>query len=130
MMTVLATTGRDVVLRNLQDGTAVINVALAYNIGYGQNKKTQWIETSIFGKRAETLADYLPKGTRVMLTVNEVHIDEYVKQDGTSTPKLVGRFVDLTLAGSKPEAQQSTPPKTAKHPTKKDDPFIDSEIPF
>ena len=128
MMTILATTGRDVILRNLQDGTAVINLALAYNIGYGQNKKTQWIETSIFGKKAESLAPHLPKGTRVMITLNEIHIDEYVKQDGTSTPKLVGRFIDLALIGGG-EKQESKPKQQSK--TEPDLNFDDSDsIPF
>ena len=127
-MCVLATTGREVVVRQMNDGTPVINLALAYNIGYGQNKKTQWIETSIFGKKAESLAPHLPKGTRVMITLNEIHIDEYVKQDGTSTPKLAGRFVDLAFAGGG-EKQESKPKQQSK--PEPDLNFDDSDpIPF
>ena len=46
----------------------MLEMALAFN--YGQkdgsgNKPTQWVEASLWGKRAESLKDYLKKGAAV-----------------------------------------------------------------
>ena len=59
--------GRDAELKHLQGGTAVANFSGAYNIGFGDKKRTQWIECAMWGKQAEALTQYLLKGTQFVI---------------------------------------------------------------
>ena len=112
MLTDLFTLGRDAELRYTQSGTAVCSLALAYN--YGQkdqatgNQPTQWIDAALWGKQAEALAQYLVKGTRLMVSLNDIHIETYPKNDGTQGFKLVGNVVQgsLKFASRKSDNQQ------------------------
>lgn len=115
--------GRDASLRYMSDGTPVLNMALAYNWGTkdGSGKRAvQWVDAALFGKRAESLAPHLTKGTALDVVLDDVRVDEWVRQDGTpGKPKLVGRVVLLEFAGRgsgaspAPAAQASTPPPVA-----------------
>jgi single-strand DNA-binding protein len=54
------TIGKDCEVCYLQSGTAILNVTVANNIGFGDKQKTLWIRVALFGKRAEgNLKDYL-----------------------------------------------------------------------
>jgi single-strand DNA-binding protein len=138
----LARLGRDAELRVIKSsGDTVADLSLAFSYGRkGEDgkKPTQWVNGSMWGKRAESLAPYLLKGGLVMVTLEDVHIEEYTKQDGSTASKLVGRVLDVQLAGggdsdarsNSPLVQQAEPRKTAakKAPSSFDD--MDSDIPF
>ena len=56
----LARLGRDAELRTTQSGEKVASLSLAFNWGMkGQdgNRPTQWVDGSLWGKRAEVLVD-------------------------------------------------------------------------
>lgn len=57
--------GKDAVLRRTQNGDAVLGFTVAVDEGYGQNKSTIWFDASIWGKRGESLEQYLRKGTKI-----------------------------------------------------------------
>ena len=61
-------------LKYLPSGTALLSFDLAVNYRYGKEQKTLFIKCNLFGKRAEGLAQYLTKGTNIivdgMLTEN------------------------------------------------------------
>ncbi len=40
---------------------------LANKIGFGEKQKTQWVDCVIFGKKAEILAPYLLRGSRIVV---------------------------------------------------------------
>jgi single-strand DNA-binding protein len=135
----LARLGRDAELRVIKSsGDTVADLSLAFSYGRkGEDgkKPTQWVNGSMWGKRAESLAPYLLKGGLVMVTLEDVHIEEYTKQDGSTASKLVGRVLDVQLAGGgereeapkpAPAVQKSSPAKKA--PSSFDD--MDSDIPF
>jgi len=99
--------GRDAELRRTPAGDAVANLSLAFNFGRkgDDNKRpTQWIDASLWGQRAESLIDYLTKGTAVVVTIDDPHIETFESQNGTGS-KLVGRISSLELAG-RSDAQQ------------------------
>lgn len=124
--------GNNPEIRFTPKGDAVLNLACAYN--YGRKDKdtgkqpTQWIDATIWGSRAESLAPYLVKGGQVVLYCDDVHIEEYQK-DGATKSKLVGRVVDIVLIGGKSESQ---PAKQPAKQQKQDDSFFDDDqsIPF
>ena len=67
-ITIAGGIGRDAELRTTQNGDKVAGFSVAVDDGVGQNKGTLWFDVSIWGKRAETLAQYLTKGSRVAVS--------------------------------------------------------------
>jgi len=105
ILTALARLGRDPELRYLPNGDAVLNLALAVNYGKkgtDGNRPTQWIDAALFGKRAESLAPYLTKGSLVFVVVDEPHVETYQGKNGAGA-KLVGRVSSIEFAGGKSE---------------------------
>lgn len=133
----LARLGRDCELRSTQDGTPVASLSLAMDYRAGREKATQWVDGAIWGKMAETLAQYLVKGKLVCVTLDDVHIVEYEKRDGTAGTKLVGRVSKLELAGGRDDGERTAPPaqrQAPKLPPKSSasgfDDMDDSDAPF
>lgn len=60
--------GKDSVHRKTQGGDSVLGFSVATDDGYGQNKRTLWFDCSLWGKRADALAQYLVKGTSVAVS--------------------------------------------------------------
>jgi single-strand DNA-binding protein len=130
----LARIGRDVEVRHTQQGEAVASLALAFNYRNKGEKATQWIEASLWGKRAEALAPYLAKGGLISVTIDDVHIETYEGRNGHGT-KLVGRVSDIELAGGGQQAEQPQKPapvRQAPKPAPASSGFddMDSDIPF
>lgn len=114
----MARLGRDAEIRYTADGTAVATIAMAYNYGKaGQDGKrpTQWIDGALWGKRAEALAPYLLKGSNHCFTLDEIHVETYQKQDGTTATKLAARVLDVELG----PRQESAEPRPAPAPAPK-----------
>jgi len=134
----LAKIGRDAELRRTAGGEAVCSLSLAFNYGRkGEDGKqpTQWVEGALWGKRAEALAQYMVKGQSVMVTLQDVHIEQFTKSDQTTGVKLTGRVSDIAFAGPAPQRQEAPPPpppkpRPAPAPTGSGFDDMDSEIPF
>lgn len=62
--------------------TAVCRFSIAVEKGYGENKKTVWVNIVTFGKLAENCQKFLLKGRKVY-AAGELDVREYDKQDGT-----------------------------------------------
>lgn len=133
----LARIGCDAELRRTGSGDAVASLSLAFSYGRkGEDGKrpTQWIDASLWGKRAEALAPYLLKGGLVSVTLDEVHIETYEGRSGEGH-KLVGKVLDIELAGGgeRQAAPRAPAPPPKRAPTGSigsgfDD--MDSDIPF
>ena len=85
---------------------------MAFN--YGQkgedgNRPSQWIEASLWGKRAEALAPYLVKGGQVYAVLGEPHIEHYEGRNGAGV-KLSARVIDIELVGAKQQGEQRQAP--------------------
>lgn len=59
--------GRDAEIRFTQGGTAVAGFSLAVDERRGGEKTTLWVDCSVWGERAEKLAEYLVKGTALVV---------------------------------------------------------------
>ncbi len=133
----LARLGRDAELRTTQSGDAVASLSLAMDYRAGREKETQWVDGALWGKMAETLTQYLVKGKLVCVTLDDVHIEEFQKRDGTAGTKLVGRVSKLELAGgarddggrpAPTELRQAPKPPPKSSASGFDD--MDDDIPF
>jgi single-strand DNA-binding protein len=84
-------------LRTTQSGEKVLGFSIANDVGFGNNKKTQWVECSYWGKRAESVHPYINKGDRLTVS-GELQLVEFQRKDGTPGSKLAVRVNDLDLA--------------------------------
>jgi single-strand DNA-binding protein len=72
-------------------------MAVAYN--YGRETETQWLDISMFGPRAESVAPYMLKGTAIVAYIEDVHVRVYAKKDGTQGASLSGILSSFEFAG-------------------------------
>lgn len=141
ILTGIARLGRNAEIRYAGDGTAVANLALAYNYGKkdGEGKRpTQWIDASLWGERATKLEQYLLKGQQLCVVLDDVSVHTFDKKDGTTGTSLRARVVSIEFAGSRPADAERAPatataapaakPAVAKPAGKFDD--FEDDIPF
>lgn len=102
IITGLARLGRDAEVRHTPGGDIVANLSLAVSFGKrGPDQPTQWIDGSMWGKRAEAVSPYLKKGTLIYFVAEDPHIEEFSRRDGTRGAKLVARVSSVEFAGGK-----------------------------
>ena len=111
----LARLGRDIELRYIPSGEAVGKLSLAFDRRVKGEKVTDWVEASLWGKRAESLAPFLLKGGLIVATLDDLHIETYEGKNGPGN-KLVARVVDIELAGGKQDAAPSQAPQQRQAP--------------
>ena len=128
--------GRDPERKTTQSGKSVCTFTLATDTGYGDNKKTDWHNITVFDKTADNCAKYLHKGSPAYVE-GRIAYDSYEK-DGIkhTTTKIIANTV-LFIATSKVNAQ--APTNGALTPSNdqqafSDDTFegysLDDDIPF
>lgn len=119
ILTGLARLGDDVELRYIGAGKAVCTLRLAFNYGAkgaDGKKPSQWIEATLWEKRAEALAQYLKKGTAVSVVIVDPHIETYEKKDKTTGFKFVGKVSEIEFAGG---GNQQSSGSSASKPAQK-----------
>lgn len=90
--------GRDAELKSTTSGTSVLNFTVAAKSAR-KDDESQWHSCALFGKRAESLAEYLKKGQRVFVR-GEYKLRSWSKGDKSGTD--VDVTVDeIELLGSK-----------------------------
>lgn len=132
-ITIFGRLGRDSELRTTKNDTQVLSFALGSDIGYGDNKSTNWFDCVIFGDRGAKLADSLVKGTAVVVT-GELAARTFEKKDGTQGFKNEIRVSNFTFAGGPKPSSGDRPvaPRQQRReaPKPKDVSFDDDDIPY
>ena len=118
--------GRNAEVKTVGD-TTVTKFSVPSNSGYGDKKKTTWVECDLWGPRGEKIASYLVKGQQV-LVYGEIEIHTYTAQDGTTKASLKCRVSDLDFVGKRPEGEQAETQRSA--PTQKGQDYDDELPPF
>ena len=131
----LARIGKDAEVRYTPGGAAVANVSLAFSYGKrGDDGKrpTQWVDASLWGQRAESLAPYIKKGGQIVAYLEDVSIQTFTKGDGTQATKMVARLVDLEFVSSGEQANSQPKPQPKPQPAPADSGFDDfpDDVPF
>lgn len=119
--------GKDAEIRYLADGTPILSFSVADS--QGKEKPTIWWSAQLFGKRAESLAQYLTKGQSVTV-VGNVSQREYTDKDGNKRTSMDVRVNDIALQGGKrEEAPRQAAPAQRTAPARES--FeMDSDVPF
>ena len=124
-LTVAGQLGKDAEVRFLPNGDPVANFSVADS--QGKDKDTIWWNCQLFGKRAESLAQYLTKGQSVTVTGN-VSQRRYTDKHGVEKISTDVRVNDVALQGGRKES--ATP--QAQKPKSQGGRFadMDDSIPF
>jgi single-strand DNA-binding protein len=130
MFTKLFRIGNEPEIRHIPSGKAVCELSLAYDVGYGQNKKTQWIKATLWDKKANALAPYLAKGNQLHAILDDVHVETWQQNTGKEGYTLRARVVDVSLVsgGAEQTATQNQPSRTQQQ-TPPPIPDFDDDLP-
>jgi len=119
--------GKDAEIRHTPNGDAVAQFSFALTSGYGDKAITTWLNCNVWGKRAETLAPMLLKGTKIGIT-GELTNRPYTDKSGNEKYSLEVRISDVTMLGSKADGGKVQ--RQDSKPNVQDISDIDSDIPF
>ena len=110
--------GGDVELRHTPSGKAVSRMSVAVNERYGENERVYWFPVICWNGLAETVSNYLHKGSRVAVT-GRITTRSFESGNGNRTiTAIVANGVDLL------------DPKPTNQEPKGEAPVSDDEIPF
>jgi single-strand DNA-binding protein len=125
VITVAGTLGKDAEVRHLPNGDAIANFSVADS--QGRDKPTIWWNCGLYGKRAESLAQYLTKGQAVTVT-GSVSEREWTDKEGNKRKSMDVRVSDVALQGGRKDAEPQE--RAALKPAPAQDSFDSEEIPF
>ena len=100
---------KDAETRYTQSGKCVCSFGLAVDTGFGDNKKTVFLNCSVWNK--EALAQYLTKGKPVIVH-GEYTEREWQAQDGSQrkTAEIIVREIEFQQGQPKSDGQQQAAP--------------------
>lgn len=118
-ITIAGNIGKDAIIRSTQQGDKVTSWSVAVEERQGQDKRTVWFDCSLWGKRGETLAQYLTKGSKVAVA------GELSTREHEGKTYLTVRADQVTLLGGveRQERRDDPPPQRERRD-------MDDEIPF
>src|SRR3954454_14105583 len=131
--------GRDAELRYTPGGAAIAKFSLATTEKWtdksgSPQERTEWHNIDLWGKQAETLAEYLTKGKQVYVE-GRLQSDEYTDKEGIkrkSTKVRCDRVVLLGSGGGGRGPQVDRSAEVAVHAPSGEvsEPLTDADIPF
>jgi single-strand DNA-binding protein len=134
--------GRDAELRYTPGGAAVAKFSLATtekwtDKGGSLQERTEWHNIDLWGKQAETLAEYLRKGKQVYIE-GRLQTDEYTDKEGLKRKSTKVRCDKVVLLGSggggggsrAGERREETGGAQSSGPSDAPEPITDDDIPF
>lgn len=128
--------GRDAETRYSQSGKVIATFAVAVSEYRDGEEQTLWVRCTMFGERAEKLAQYLTKGTPVAVTGRAAVSSWADKQSGEAKAALELIVNNVTLLGSKGDQAAAPAPAPAPAPAARRAPApapaadLDDDIPF
>ena len=128
--TISGNLGKAAELRYTNSQLAVVSFSVAVNERRKQadgsyQDEVNWLDRTMFGKRAEALQPYLAKGTKLSLT-GHLHKSTY-ERDGKqySRVEIIVDEVELMNARREAQAPEAMPPQAVEAAS-----VYDSDIPF
>ena len=128
--------GRDPELRYTPQGTPVCSFTLATNerrkdrAGESQDVTT-WFKITLWGRQAETAAQYLSKGRPVYIE-GRLRVEEWTDRDGRQRHTLEVHATDMQFIGGR--GDESAAPRAESAPASRAEPaeadIADDDIPF
>jgi len=105
-MTLVGRAGADAEKRYTEKGTAVASVNVATDVGWGDNKSTQWFKVTLWGKLAENVSEYITKGKQIFVQ-GELTASEWTTNEGQQRTTLEVKADTIKLLGSQQERTET-----------------------
>ena len=124
-------TTRDVEAKEIGNGKKVANFTLAVDRRTSDGKATDFFDCKAWGKTAEILAKYAPKGK--LISVNgELQTRSYEDREGNKRKAYEVSVEKVELLGGNPEREASAEPPTKVYvkPEAKNEPIDAGKLPF
>ena len=131
-MNKITATGRiaaDAEVRFTPSGDPVASFRIASDVGFGDKKTTNWFSCQVWGKRGESLAPHLIKGTPVTV-FGALTLREWNDKEGQKRLSPDIRIDEIELQGGKKDSEPSQPQRNAQGAPKASISDMDDEIPF
>lgn len=131
-MNKITATGRiaaDAEVRFTPSGDPVASFRIASDVGFGDKKTTNWFSCQVWGKRGESLAPHLIKGTPVTV-FGALTLREWNDKEGQKRLSPDIRIDEIELQGGKKDSEPSQPQRNAQGATKASIGDMDDDIPF
>jgi len=95
---------KDPELKYTPDGKAVVNLRIALNEGFGDKKRTSFLEVVAFGKTAENCNQYILKGNKIAIE-GRLQQDRWETNEGSkrSRIKIIANRIDFLTPKEKEE---------------------------
>lgn len=136
---VVGNLGKDPDIRATGSGKKVANFSLAVDQGFGDNKRTEWVNIVAFDKLAELAEKYLKKGKTVALsgTLQTSSWDDKTSGQKRYKTEVVARditFMDTRSSEGGQQRQNTAQPRQQAEPqaraTAETNEVYDDDIPF
>ena len=124
-ITVAGTLGKDAEVKYLSSGDPICNFSVADS--QGRDKPTIWWNCGLYGKRAESLSQYLVKGQAVTVT-GTVSEREWTDKNGQPRKSMDVRVNDVALQGGRRDAEPQQERQQPAKPAPID--ISDDDLPF
>jgi single-strand DNA-binding protein len=92
--------GADPELEYTKKGIAVTRLSVAVNEKHNDEKTTTWFRVGVFDKKAESAAQYLHKGSKVLAECSNVRPSPYLRKDGTPDASLEATAIRVVFLDS------------------------------
>jgi len=116
--------GKDAEVKYLANGDAICNFSVADS--QGRDKPAIWWNCGLYGKRAESLSQYLTKGQAVTV-IGSVSEREWTDKEGNKRKSMDVRVNDIALQGGRRDAE---PQQRQAAPAPAQQEIADDDIPF
>jgi single-strand DNA-binding protein len=118
--------GRDAELKYLNNGDPVCSFSVADS--QGREKPTIWWRCSLFGKRGQSLSQFLTKGQSV--TVVGTITEREWEKDGVKQKSMDVRVSEIALQGGRKDSEPQEERRAAPKPAPVDFDDMSDDIPF
>ena len=126
---------RDPELRHTGKGTPVTTFSIAIDNGYGDNKRTDFVNCVAWNKTAEFVAKYFIKGRMIIIADGRISTRSWETQDGKRAYATEVVANEVNFGESKTSPQLNIPQTAAQPPMQDDDDDFtlldeDDDLPF
>ena len=120
---------RDPEMRHTNSGTPVTTFSIAIDNGYGDNKRTDFVNCLAWNKTAEFVTKYFTKGKMIIIADGRISTRSWETQDGKRA------YATEVVANEVNFGETKTSQQTATQPSMQDDDFTpldeyDEDLPF
>lgn len=126
---------RDPEMRHTNSGTPVTTFSIAIDNGYGDNKRTDFVNCLAWNKTAEFVTKYFTKG-KMIIVIGRITTRSWETQDGKRAYATEVVANEVNFGETKTSPQLNTPQTAAQPPMQYDDDDFtpldeeDDDLPF